>query len=154
MRLNLSAIKKMNIVRDNSLVPILQKLSLFEGVDPLLIDSLVSECPTQSFDRGDTVLSEGDESNSKAYVIVSGEVDVFIGGEKISSLGEGTIFGEYALICSDKRSATVRVASSLRCIVFCESDIMRISDETNKLSDTLTQRITENTEAHRGIFEE
>lgn len=58
MRLNLSAIKKMNITRDNSLVPILQKLSLFEGVDPILIDSLVSECPTQSFDIGDTVLSE------------------------------------------------------------------------------------------------
>ncbi|MDD5198137.1 MAG: cyclic nucleotide-binding domain-containing protein [Candidatus Gracilibacteria bacterium] len=152
MKLNLSALKKMNIGRDNPYVPILQKLSLFEGVDSFLIDSLISQCPMQSFDRGDMILSEGDESNGKAYVIISGEVDIFMGGKKISSLREGTIFGEYALICGDKRSATVRVASPLQCIIFDESDIMRISDETNKLGDILTQRITENIEAQRGIF--
>jgi CRP-like cAMP-binding protein len=154
MELNFTAIKKMNIQSWNPLVLVLQKLPLFEGVDILAIDSLVNACSLETYDEGSVIMSEWDQSNGQAYIIISGSVDVFIGWEKISSLGEGAIFGEYALICNENRSATVRATSWVQCLALKESDIMAISDETNKLNDVLTERITENSEANRGVFKE
>lgn len=65
---------------------------------------------------------------------------------------EGAVFGEYALICNEKRSATILASSALKCVVLDEADMLQLSDETNKLGDILTKRISENIEASRGIF--
>lgn len=151
MEINLTAIKKINMW-DNSLVAFLLKLGLFEGIDILVIDRLVSECYLENYGTGDIILSEWDESNGNAYIIISGTVDVFIAWEMISSLAEGTLFWEYAVICSEKRSATIRSISPTQCLILKESNILRISDETNRFSEILTQRIIENTEANRWIF--
>ena len=146
MELNLSALKKMNIGNNYPLVSLLQKLPLFESVDICLIDSLVSECPMESYESWVTILSEWDISNGRAYVILSGSVDVYIWWEKISNLSEWALFWEYALICSENRSATIISTSSLQCIILDETHILQLSDETNKLNDLLTERITQNLE--------
>ena len=145
MELNLTAIKKMNIVHDSSsLVWLLEKTRLFNDIDPVTIHSLLSHCATESHDTWATILTEWEESNSQAYIILSGNADVYIGELKVSSLTTGEIFREYALICEEPRSATVRATTRLECLVLDESKVLQITDETNKLNDILTERILEN----------
>jgi len=55
------------------------------------------------------------------------------------------IFGEYAIVCGEKRSATVRAKTPVECLILGESDILKLSDETNELNEILINRINENT---------
>lgn len=60
-----------------------------------------------AFDDRDVVFTEGEESNY-LYYIVSGTLDVYSGGEHITSLGPEDMFlGEMSFLLNDKRSATV-----------------------------------------------
>jgi hypothetical protein len=61
---------------------------------------------TRFADR-DVVFTEGEESNY-LYYIVSGKLDVYSGGEHITSLGPEDMFlGEMSFLLNDRRSATV-----------------------------------------------
>merc|ERR1711936_520920 len=47
-------------------------------------------------------------------IIIQGEVEIYVGGEKVLSIGEGGSFGELALIYGTPRAATVKAASDVK----------------------------------------
>ncbi|XP_062526781.1 cAMP-dependent protein kinase R1 isoform X2 [Bombyx mori] len=62
---------------------------------------------------GETVIRQGDEGDN-FYIIDSGEVEVLVNGEPVTTIGEGGSFGELALIYGTPRAATVRARTSLK----------------------------------------
>lgn len=62
---------------------------------------------------GETVISQGDEGDN-FYIVDSGEVEVLVNGEPVTTIGEGGSFGELALIYGTPRAATVRARSALK----------------------------------------
>jgi signal transduction histidine kinase len=56
--------------------------------------------------REEVVFRKGDEGNAM-YIIVSGSVRVHVGDHVLARLGPGTVFGEYALLDSLERSASI-----------------------------------------------
>nr|WIM01501.1 cAMP-dependent protein kinase type I regulatory subunit [Limnephilus lunatus] len=56
---------------------------------------------------GESIIQQGDEGDN-FYVIDSGEVEVFVNGEMVTTIGDGGSFGELALIYGTPRAATVR----------------------------------------------
>lgn len=56
--------------------------------------------------KGDTIIKQGDEGDN-FYIIDEGEVDVFVNGNHVTTIGEGYGFGELALIYGQPRAATV-----------------------------------------------
>jgi anti-sigma regulatory factor (Ser/Thr protein kinase) len=88
------------------------------------------------FSDRDVVFTEGEESNY-LYYIVSGTLDVYSGGEHITSLGPEDMFlGEMSFLLNDRRSATV--------ISRGDSSLIRIS------KNSFVNAIKEN--PHYGIF--
>ncbi len=88
------------------------------------------------FSDRDVVFTEGEESNY-LYYIVSGTLDVYSGGEHITSLGPEDMFlGEMSFLLNDRRSATVISRGS--------SSLIRIS------KNSFVNAIKEN--PHYGIF--
>jgi CRP-like cAMP-binding protein len=134
---------------DPAILQIMRNLYLFADVDETLLASVAARSSVVAFPAGTVVVAEGDESNGEAYVIVSGKVAVSIGGETVSNLGKGEIFGEYALVSSDARTATVTVAEPTECLVLDEAACVGISNETSTISDVMLQRIEENAEKGR-----
>ncbi|XP_045766843.1 cAMP-dependent protein kinase type I regulatory subunit isoform X2 [Maniola jurtina] len=63
--------------------------------------------------QGETVIQQGDEGDN-FYIIDSGEVEVLVNGEPVTTIGEGGSFGELALIYGTPRAATVRARSPLK----------------------------------------
>ncbi|RXM30206.1 cAMP-dependent protein kinase type I-beta regulatory subunit [Acipenser ruthenus] len=59
------------------------------------------------------LLAAGDEGDN-FYVIDQGEVDVYVNGEWVTSIGEGGSFGELALIYGTPRAATVKAKTDLK----------------------------------------
>ncbi|XP_041987549.1 cAMP-dependent protein kinase type I regulatory subunit isoform X2 [Aricia agestis] len=63
--------------------------------------------------QGETVIRQGDEGDN-FYIVDSGEVEVLVNGEVVTSIGEGGSFGELALIYGTPRAATVRARTPLK----------------------------------------
>ena len=63
--------------------------------------------------EGEAIISQGDEGDN-FYIIDQGEVEIYVGGEKVLSIGEGGSFGELALIYGTPRAATVKAASDVK----------------------------------------
>jgi len=60
---------------------------------------------------GEVIIQQGDEGDN-FYIIDFGEVEVYVNGEKVLTIGEGGSFGELALIYGTPRAATVKASSS------------------------------------------
>ncbi|KAK1442450.1 cGMP-dependent kinase [Babesia gibsoni] len=72
------------------------------------VDAFVGAMSFFVLPKGTTVVKQG---NNGAYffIINQGEFDVYIDGELVNSMTEGTAFGEISLIHNTPRSATVKV---------------------------------------------
>lgn len=82
-----------------------------EQLDEVLNSSSLLQC-----DRGDTIIQEG-SIDSRIYILLSGELDVSVGGKKVASISRvGDVFGELALVNQDKRVASVTAASPAFCL--------------------------------------
>jgi len=78
-----------------------EKRDIFDAMDPV------------EKKAGDTILVQGEDGDN-FYVIDSGEVDVFVNGEKVTSIKDGGSFGELALIYGTPRAATVKAKTDVK----------------------------------------
>ncbi|KAK6187744.1 hypothetical protein SNE40_005701 [Patella caerulea] len=62
---------------------------------------------------GEVIIQQGDEGDN-FYVIDQGEVDIYVNGEHVSTIGEGASFGELALIYGTPRAATVNAKNDVK----------------------------------------
>ena len=78
----------------------------------------------ETFDAGQTVFSVGDAGHCM-YVVQAGEVDVFVNGQLVETIGPGGIFGEMALIDKSPRSATLVARTDCRLVPIDEARFMQ-----------------------------
>ena len=62
---------------------------------------------------GEMIIEQGAEGDN-FYIIDSGDVEVYVNGEKVVTIGEGGSFGELALIYGTPRAATVQAATDVK----------------------------------------
>lgn len=153
MHLDLHSLQKMNgsIPIQAAGSTVLDSLYIFEGLDMATRESIIGRCSEESFESGATIMREGDPSDGKAYIILSGAVEVLICDQAISRLTHGDIFGEYALICAEDRTATVRAIDLVTCLVLDEDTLISVSNENNQINDIMIARINENTNKQEGL---
>ena len=73
-----------------------------DQLDDVLNSSSLLQC-----EPGDFIIEEG-SIDSRIYVLLSGELEVCVGGKKVASINRvGEVFGELALVNQDKRLASV-----------------------------------------------
>ena len=82
-----------------------------EQLDDVLNSSSLLQC-----DVGDHIIREG-SIDSRFYILLSGALDVCIGGKKVTSISRsGDVFGELALVNHDRRLASVVAAEPSVCL--------------------------------------
>ncbi|MDD2892244.1 MAG: cyclic nucleotide-binding domain-containing protein [Candidatus Gracilibacteria bacterium] len=122
-------------------------LYIFEGLTQKEIAYFIMMSETLQFNSGATIMSEGDASDNRAYLIESGSVDVYRKGTKISTLHAGDIFGEIALITNDSRSAQVVCNSPTEVLAFSKDEFMMLcqhSDTYEEIKQKILARVKEN----------
>src|SRR4051794_8223821 len=82
---------------------------------------------TVKFGAGDTIIAEGEDGNT-AFLMVSGSVEISIGGKAkartIGTLGPGEVFGEMCLIEPGPRSATVKAVTDAECVAIAYDEFI------------------------------
>jgi CRP/FNR family transcriptional regulator, cyclic AMP receptor protein len=83
----------------------------------------------QTFEAGTVIFAEGDRADSM-YVVLDGELDVWVGSNLLEVIGPGGIIGEMALIDRNTRSATAVAKSTCRLALVDEKRFQFMVHET------------------------
>ncbi|KAI8832219.1 hypothetical protein BJ741DRAFT_651218 [Chytriomyces cf. hyalinus JEL632] len=89
-------------------VPFLRREEM-DGRDDTYVYKLATVLHARYFIPGDFMMKQG-ESGSDMYFILSGKVNVFVDGNRVTSLYDSSYIGEMSLITKSRRTATVQVA--------------------------------------------
>lgn len=95
---------------------LLRSVPLFAACSKKEIGLLAGIVEEQRFPAGKDLFQQGDPGLG-LYVIVEGIAEAKINGEVIRQMGEGTFFGEIALLDGEPRSATVTAVTDLSTIL-------------------------------------
>jgi CRP-like cAMP-binding protein len=79
---------------------------MFSPLSPLVVDRLARNLIPVSVEPGEVVARQG-EHGRRFYIVASGRLTVDVDGHPVRTLGEGSYFGEIALLRDGIRTATV-----------------------------------------------
>lgn len=77
----------------------------------------------EHFHKGEKIFDQGDYGD-KLYSVVKGEAEIVVNGKTVNTIGEGEVFGEFALVSDKARSAAV--------VAKCDTDVISVSRSAYK----------------------
>jgi len=89
---------------------ILEKVTLFKNANEIFIREIVQLLRPMVFLPDDYIIRQG-EFGDCMYFLSNGDVEVVVNGVRVATLGQGSPFGETALIQGEKRNASIRALS-------------------------------------------
>ena len=93
-----------------------RRVPLFSLLSAKSLRAVIHAATDLEVKAGKVLVTEGDRDRD-LFVITRGEAAVARRGRKLSTLGPGDFFGEFALLCGGERSATVTAATDMRVMV-------------------------------------
>ncbi len=126
-----------------------RKAAIFADLEPSHLDALCRAATVRPYAAGETILQE-DEAGDLFFVIVSGEVKVFVDSEHgrevvLTHLKAGDFFGEMALFDNDTRSASVSALVSSELVVLRRQDFLAVLEDefpiARRILSTLSARL-------------
>jgi MFS family permease len=102
---------------------LLQAIPIFSPLSPPVLERLAARLTPVQAQGGEEIIREGDHGD-RFYVVSSGEVDVLVDGRPLRREGEGSYFGEIALLRDVPRTATVRAATDVELYALDRDDFL------------------------------
>jgi len=112
----------------------LPPIPILSDLPPELFVKFLAEVSLIELESGKTILLEGEEA-STFYMIIRGRVSIWKAGPtgkriNLASLGEGSIFGEMALITQLPRTANVETTTETHLLEFQKSRLEELSKDS------------------------
>ncbi len=123
--------KRINILRD---------VIIFSESDEKILKLLASFLTDVFVEKNDTVFHKGDQLNAM-YIIVEGKVKVHDGEHIFTQFGEKDFFGEYSLIDSSARSATVTAVETTHLLRLDQEDFYKIIKDNIEVSKAVLKAL-------------
>jgi hypothetical protein len=101
---------------------ILEKVSLFKAANEIFIREIVQLLRPMVFLPDDYIIRQG-EFGDCMYFLSNGDVEVVVNGTRVATLGQGSPFGETALIQGEKRNASIRALTYCDVYKLSKSDL-------------------------------
>ena len=141
------------------LVGILKKIPVFDGLSDPEYEPLLAVCRVRQFADGMAIFREGD-SGYFMYVVLSGAVQVVT--DHVGPLGTvepGEIFGEIAVVCRVRRTATVIADGETYLMELGMDDLDRLRGRAPRtayvilrnMAKTLAERLVDAND-HRAVY--
>lgn len=77
------------------------------------------------------------------YILLSGEVGVYVGRDRIATVGPGEVIGESALRHGKLRSATVTTTGPAEVLRIARDDLSKLLDEIPALRETIDETVAQ-----------
>ncbi len=129
-----------------------ERFPLFTGLSSEQREVLVLHFIIKTYQPGERIIRAGEEADS-VYFISEGEVEVSVGGRKISRLQAGDYFGEMALITGQPRSADVTALDYSKFATLSQRDFRRFLARFPDIRKQMAQIAAERGEMNRQLLE-
>ncbi|MBW2015716.1 MAG: cyclic nucleotide-binding domain-containing protein [Deltaproteobacteria bacterium] len=140
-----------------NLLAALKASTLFKGLEDREIDEVLKIARETRFPKDSLIMEEGEEGDT-LYMVLEGELDVsksltmkfgdddFRTTDKVLTRirpQDHEVLGEMALICRDKRSASVMARTDCRLIEIRRDDFIRLVEENPRLGVKILLNLSE-----------
>jgi len=115
----------------------------------MTIDLFSNVDDVETFATGTTIFSEGDEPGGLMYVVQAGEVDIFVRGERIDTVGPGACLGEIGLVDSRPRTATAVAKEECRLVPIDQKRFSFLVQQTPHFALQVMQTMAERLRLYR-----
>lgn len=102
---------------------LLQAIPIFSPLSPPVLERLAARLTPVQAQGGEEIIRQGDHGDS-FYIVSSGEVEVLVDGQPPRREGQGSYFGEIALLRDVPRTATVRAATDVELYALDRDDFL------------------------------
>ena len=102
---------------------LLQAIPIFSPLSPPVLERLAARLTPVQAQGGKEIIRRGDHGD-RFYVVSSGEVEVLVDGRPTRREGEGSYFGEIALLRDVPRTATVLAATDVELFALDRDDFL------------------------------
>jgi len=103
------------------IIEILKKVNIFSETDDVTLEKIAKRLKPLHLKKNETVITKGERGRTM-YVIVNGVVNVHDRDHVFTTLTDGQAFGEYSLIDTELRSASVTGAEPTDLLRFDQED--------------------------------
>ena len=119
----------------------LRSVPLFAGCTDKELAFIASRADEVDIPAG-KVLTETGKSGGDFFIILEGKADVEATQGK-RTLGPGNFFGEIALIDNGPRTATVKAATPMRCLVLGHSQFRDVLHQNGEIAVKILRAVTQ-----------
>ena len=120
---------------------VLRSLALFRGCTDKELEFIASRADEVDLPAG-KVLTERGKSGGDFFIILEGKAEVDASQGK-RTLGPGDFFGEIALIDNGPRTATVKAATPMRCLVLGHSQFRDVLHQNGEIAVKILRAVTQ-----------
>lgn len=113
------------------LIPILKSLELFSETPESSLFEIASVLQAESFSKNELIIKQG-EPGTCLYIVYIGKVYVHFGEHKVAEIGEKQTFGEFSLLNSEPRNASISALIDCVLLRLEQSDFYRIMGNNNQ----------------------
>jgi len=117
----------------------LSQIGFLREIPPEHVEMLVSYVKPVTFEADQVIFQQG-ETGDRLYFIEKGEIVLKRDGRELSSLKNGDVLGEIALITESPRTAQAKARSRVKAIELLKEDFDKIRKESPEL-DTAVRKI-------------
>jgi small-conductance mechanosensitive channel/CRP-like cAMP-binding protein len=118
----------------------LARCELFADLPADALDLLASSSAWQRYAPGEAVVRQG-EASTAMYVIAAGQAEVVHGGERVATIPSGEVFGEFAFLMGEPRSATVRAGTELDVVEVNSTALRPLLSQRAEMAEELANRV-------------
>jgi two-component system sensor histidine kinase/response regulator len=121
------------IMNDEKRVELLENVEIFFGIDNNFLKKIASSLKEVTLNKDETVFCKGDKY-SAMYIIVDGEVKIHDEDYIFTYFGKNDFFGEYSLIDSSARSASVTITKKAKLLILEREVFNNLVDENSRFA--------------------
>jgi CRP/FNR family cyclic AMP-dependent transcriptional regulator len=119
-------------------VGMLEKSSLWSGLDRQDFKAIMKTSEQQKFQSGETIVKKGEEG-AGFYLVLEGAVEIRSNGSTLSRLGPGQFFGEMSVVDTQPRSADVVAVEPSRVLVLSAWSFKSLVSERPRIAVKMLQ---------------
>src|SRR5271169_413802 len=144
----------MGDMRTDEVVELLARVPAFEALDPADLERIAEVAVPRSFEPGQLVFREGDDSDT-CYIVRDGQARAIRSHSDgrtitLATFGPGDIFGELAMFEDERRSATIEAIEPIAVVGVLGGDMRRLMSQhpgiAMRLAVALAGRLRETNE--------
>lgn len=106
-------------------ITILKKVKILQGLTEKQLHTIAKCLEIINYYDGNEIIIQGEEGD-KFYMIVSGEVIVYVNHVEVARLKSGSYFGEMALMNDERRNATITAAGDVTCLTLNRTEVSNL----------------------------